>query len=140
MNKYLEKIAGFAQDFAKGWKRSSTTSKIGLGMSATGLGLGVANYANSVENKRRGQHMVSVEGESLNELKTIAEALKKRQNVNVHVKLPDQEKVAFIKEKVKAGLRVAKHPKTYMAVGGGLALASAGLAAKNVKDMLSSEE
>lgn len=101
MNKYLEKIAGaseFAKDFAKGWKRSSTTSKIGLGMSASGLSLGVANYVNSVENKHRGRHMADVEAQSLDELKGISEALKKRQNVNVHVKLP-QEKTASVKNK-----------------------------------------
>ena len=105
MNKYLEKIASlsgavssgaksFGKDFAKGWKRSSTTSKVGLGMSAGGLGLGVANYKNGVESKQRGKHMANVEAASLGELKSIAEALKKRQNVNVHVKMPVQEKSA----------------------------------------------
>jgi hypothetical protein len=102
MNKYLEKIASlseFGKSFAKGWKRSSTTSKIGLGMSATGLGLGVANLANGIESKHRGNHMADVESKSLDQLKDIAEALKKRQSVNVHVKLPEQEKAAGTQNK-----------------------------------------
>ena len=113
MNKYLEKVASFesfAKDFNKGFRRSSTTSKIGLGMSAAGLSLGVANYVNSVENKHRGRHMADVESQSLNELKGISEALKKRQNVNVHVKLP-QEKTASLKNAVKDALRFSQaHP------------------------------
>ena len=101
MNKYLEKVAGlneFAKDFSKGFKRSSTTSKIGLGMSGAGLSLGAANYSNSVESKHRGRHMADVEAQSLNELRGISEALKRRQSVNVHVKLP-QEKTASLKNK-----------------------------------------
>ena len=98
-NKYLEKIASlktvadFGKDFAKGWKRSSTTSKIGLGMSATGLGLGAANFKNSVDSKHRGQHMADIEAQSLNELKGISEALKKKPKVTVNLKLaPQQDK------------------------------------------------
>jgi CRISPR/Cas system CMR-associated protein Cmr5 small subunit len=97
MNKYLEKAAslgsaaesaaesvkGFGKDFAKGWKRSSTTSKVGLMMSGTGLGLGVANYKNGVENKHNNVARGALERESLNELKGISDTLKKKQHVTV---------------------------------------------------------
>jgi hypothetical protein len=101
MNKYLEKIAsakavaesitGFGKSFAKGWKRSSTTSKVGLGMSAAGLSLGAANYSNSLENKLDNKKRGVLEAQSLNELKGISEALRKKPKVTVNLKLvPDQ--------------------------------------------------
>lgn len=96
-NKYLEKIASMSsvkegikavgKDFARGWKRSSTTSKIGLAMSASGLGLGVANFKNSTESKQRGRHMAELEAQSLNQLKVISESLKKKPKVTVNLRL-----------------------------------------------------
>jgi hypothetical protein len=118
MNKYLEKIASlgsaaegiknFGRDFSKGWKRSSTTSKVGLAMSASGLGLGVANYKNGVESKHRNEARATIESQSLNELKGISEALKKRPKVTVNVKVPSQEKSAGLAEAGRDALHFAK--------------------------------
>jgi hypothetical protein len=88
MNKYLEKIASLksigeavskgAKDFKKGFARSSTTSKIGLGMSATGLGLGTANFKNSIENKHDNKHRGEIEQKSLETLRDIHTELQKK--------------------------------------------------------------
>lgn len=88
MNKYLEKIASLqsvaesvakgSKDFKKGFGRSSTTSKIGLGMSATGLGLSVANYRNGVENKHDNKHRGTIEQKSLETLQDIHKELQKK--------------------------------------------------------------
>lgn len=96
-NKYLEKIASMAsvkegikavgKDFARGWKRSSLTSKVGLGMSAAGLSLGAANYANSLENKRDNKQRSKIEAQSLDALKGISESLKKKPKVTVNLRL-----------------------------------------------------
>jgi hypothetical protein len=117
MNKYLEKIASlgsfaesareFGKDFAKGWKRSSTTSKVGLGMSASGLGLGVANYKNGVENKHNNVARNALEQESLKELKGISESLKKKPKVTVNLKL-HQEKEASLRSAAHDAMNFAK--------------------------------
>lgn len=126
-NKYLEKVASMAsikegakaigRDFAKGWKRSSTTSKIGLGMSATGLGLGVANYKNGVESKHRGQRMADIEIKSLNELKNISESLKKKPKVTVNLRLQQEaEKQASLRDALRDAGHFAKR-NPFMTLG-----------------------
>lgn len=123
MNKYLEKVAflgtrgealkhgveSFSKDFAKGWKRSSTTSKVGLGMSATGLSLGAANYANSLENKRDNKQRSVIEAQSLEQLRGISESLKKKPKVTVNLKVvPEHNKEASAITAAKEALRFAK--------------------------------
>jgi len=88
-----EGVRSFGKDFAKGWKRSSTTSKIGLGMSSAGLGLGVANLGNGLENKHDNKYRTRIEQASLEELKGISESLKKKPKVTVNLKLsPSDDK------------------------------------------------
>lgn len=119
MNKYLEKVAslgeaaesvrGFGKSFAKGWKRSSTTSKIGLGMSATGLGLSAANFSNSIQNKHRDNARALLEQQSLDALRGISETLKKKPKVTVNLRLaPDGEKQASVGDAAKDAFRFAK--------------------------------
>jgi hypothetical protein len=111
MNKYLEKIAGFsglAGDLAKGWKNTSATSKLGLAMSGTGLGLGVANYRNSLDSKHRGHRMEEVESQSLRQLQDISGTLKKRQQVNVKVEMPN-EKRASLAEALKDAAKFSRN-------------------------------
>lgn len=108
MNKYLEKVAslesaaesirGFGRDFRKGWKESSTTSKVGLGMSATSIGLGTANFRNGRANRKNNEARGKLEEQSLQELKGISDSLKKKQHVTVHLKT-DHEKTADDKKK-----------------------------------------
>lgn len=89
-NRFLEKIsenrasglAAFAQNFRKGWNRSSTTSKIGLGVSTIGLSTGLANYHHNVNvnvNRRRNEEL------SLQQLRAINRALKKPHEVVVSI-------------------------------------------------------
>lgn len=104
-NKYLEKAAsldGFKtvakkslRDFRKGFRDSSTTSKIGLGMSATGLGLSVSNYNNGKANLQDNKERKSLEATSLQTLQNIAESLKKPQRVVVKVNPGALEKKAI---------------------------------------------
>lgn len=133
MNKYLEKIAGVDR-FARNWKKSSVPSMVGLGMSAAGLSLGTANYANSLENKRDNKQRSQLESASLNELKGISETLKKKHNVTVNLKLQqDPEKQASFRMAAKDALRYAKaHPLPAIgAVGGAIEGASSTTRKKN---------
>lgn len=116
-----EGLSGFGRDFKKGWKRSSTTSKVGLAMSATGLSLGAANYANSLENKHDNKRRGVLEAQSLNQLKDISESLKKKPKVTVNFRLsPDQEKMASISQAGKDALMFAKrNPATTLGLVGG---------------------
>lgn len=94
-NKYLEKISSvsdyaklgkeFGKDFAKGWKRSSTTSKVGLGMSAVGLGMSGANYHNSIANRKDNKERAKLETKSLEILQDIAKGVQKPTKVVVKV-------------------------------------------------------
>jgi hypothetical protein len=78
-------------------------------MSATGLTLGAANYANSLENKQDNKHRSVIEAQSLNELKGISEALKKKPKVTVNLKLtPSQEKQASVARAARDALHFAK--------------------------------
>lgn len=92
-NRYLEKIAEnkvstlshLLSNFKKGWKRSSTTSKIGLGVSSIGLSTGVANYRHNVnmnETRRRNEEL------SLQQLRAINRSLKKPHEVIVSLTPP----------------------------------------------------
>ncbi|MNK09994.1 hypothetical protein D3C87_280040 [compost metagenome] len=91
-NKYLEKVASvadsaakFGKDFAKGWRRSSTTSKVGIGMSGVGLGMSAANYHNSLGYRHDNTERTKLEAKSISLLEDISKGLKKTPKVVVKV-------------------------------------------------------
>lgn len=92
-NKYLEKIssaftegaAQFGKDFAKGWRRSSTTSKVGLGMSGVGLSMSAANYHNGIGYRKDNNERAKLEQKSVSLLEDISKGLKKPTKVVLKV-------------------------------------------------------
>lgn len=106
-NKYLEKIASpltegakqFGRDFAKGWKRSSTTSKVGLGMSGVGLTMSAANYHNSIGYRKDNHERSKLEQKSISLLEDIAKGIKKPPKVVVKVDHPITKQAGMYKAK-----------------------------------------
>lgn len=85
MNPYLNKALGGARKSVDGiataWKDASPATKLSLGVSATGLGISAANFANGRRMTNLADNRNKIESQSLNALKKIHETLENNTNV-----------------------------------------------------------
>jgi hypothetical protein len=75
VNRYLEKVAMSLARAGEAIDKASPIAKLGLGLSATSLGLGVANYHNTHRSIRAQEDKINLERKSLTALNNINKSL-----------------------------------------------------------------
>lgn len=129
-NKYLEKIASWAdhpvraaKGIAKAWKETPGPARLSMGLSGASLGVGTLNYQSSQRRAKNQEGSKELEHKSLNVLKDIHKTLEQSA-------VPTQEKKAAEKPKwVDHNPDIAESTRNLAVAGsGGAAITGVGLA------------